>query len=285
MLFDLKSPCVILFLLHFLPVNSRKLDFEHGTCGEDKNVQVVRYFSVRPSPPEPVINRITRINVTADLEILEDLTEAIVWEFKVFRIQTDPLVVVGPKEVELPLWTIKNNTCDMLNNQEFYDNSCRLLTAMGVKCSCPIPKGRYRVNNVQFEADISKIRSPSILINYGSGNYKVRAKVFKRIKKIDINSLTTSTPCKEDFFDPKESKKEAKKTKKRAKQIQDYNECKKLIQEQDVQLKKKDVDKKQQKDHIKKVKDCKKKLKKLDEEVDEEVGCSYIKSHIKFDVN
>jgi len=284
MLFDLKSPSVILFLLSLLPVNSRKLDFEHGTCGEDKNVQIVRYFSARPSPPQPVINRITRINVTADFEILEDLTEAIVWEFKVFRIQTDPLVVVGPKEVELPLWTIKNNTCDMLNNPEFYDNNCRLLTAMGVKCSCPIPKGRYRVNNVQFEADISRIRLPSVLLNYGSGNYKVRVKAFKRIKKIDINSLTTSTPCKEDC--PEESEKEAKK---RAKQIQDYNECKKVLQEQHVQLKKKDVDKKaaekQQKDHNKKVKGCKNKLKKLDEEVDKEVGCSYIKSHIKFDVD
>jgi len=62
--------------------------------------------------------------------------------------------------VTLPMWTVKNTTCNWMQNPDYKETICNILNSGGFGCECPLRLGRFTVNDAEIKVDLNKIPVP-----------------------------------------------------------------------------------------------------------------------------
>ncbi|KAI1283232.1 hypothetical protein HDE_12872 [Halotydeus destructor] len=182
---------VLIFLTLLLVVNaaqkkedkSRRLPLTWEDCGDNDARTDFSTFTLEPQPV--TMTRLSRYTANIEGHIKEDVPAGAILHLRVERLQN----VLG-RTVRIPIPCMKKvfgtctlNFCEYLNHPQVNKAACTLIEAAGHKCECPMKAGVYKMDDLPLVFNLAKIKLHPLLQKFGSGNYRISARIADEKKK------------------------------------------------------------------------------------------------------
>lgn len=164
----------VLFWILFCSINADrvpnrgKFDFEWADCGlSDRRLRIEK-IDVLPQPL--VLYGRTLLNISADINLLEDMNDDITVSIKIWRHQN---LVFNTIKLPIPCLDGFLGSCKLGFCKYFYDPRanpifCSILNKIGKKCECPISADRFTADHVTGTLALDALPIPAALLRLGT---------------------------------------------------------------------------------------------------------------------
>ena len=146
----------------------QKLPFSWEDCGKEDRRLIVNKLKVLPNPI--VLYGKTKLNISADVKLVEELNDQVTVSIKIHRITK---LFSRTLKIPIPcldgfLGSCTMSFCKYFNDPRAYPIFCSILKKLGRECTCPLVADRYVADSVGGTLALDALPVPTSLLRLGT---------------------------------------------------------------------------------------------------------------------